>query len=101
PEGHPVMNHIRLSAVKPVPDGFTLDNHYISRGFRGLVGIHPAATSWTNKITFNPNGTFENSDMMIGSLSANIPDLSTHGAAGSESGGMYLIDGNTITLSYK
>lgn len=91
-----IIDEVELAPVQPVEDGLTLDQEYTHRGFSGLVGISSGSTSWREDIVLRPDGTYESSDLMIGSVAGGAP---TTGAAGGDSSGTYRISGNTIELT--
>ncbi|MFS0726983.1 hypothetical protein [Paenibacillus sp. 1P07SE] len=91
-----VIDEVELAPVQPVEDNLTLDQEYEHQGFSGLAGISAGSTSWRETITFKPDGTYESSDLMIGSVAGGAP---TTGAAGGDSSGTYRISGNTIELT--
>ena len=93
------INSIALTKVEPVPKGTTFNNTYTFMGYSGLIGVTPAANSWTYKLTLSKNGTFELSGISIGSFAANS-NPSTHTShSGKEEKGKYKIQNNTITMT--
>lgn len=97
--GFLMINGIALTKVEPVPKGTTFNNTYTYMGYSGLIGITPAANSWTYKLTLNKNGTFGLSGVSIGSVTANS-DISTNASGSSkDQKGKYKIQGNTITMT--
>lgn len=96
--GFLVINGITLDKVQPVPKGTTFNNTYKYMGYSGLIGITPAANSWTYKLALRKDGTFELSGVSIGSLAANS-NPSTHTShSGKDDEGTYTIQNNTITM---
>ncbi len=91
-----IIDEVELAPVQPVGEGLTLDQEYLHRGFSGLVGISSGSTSWQEDLVLRSDGTYESSDLMIGSVEGGAP---TTGAAGGDSSGTYEISGNTITLT--
>lgn len=97
--GFLMINGTMLDKVQPVPKGTTFNNNYTFMGYSGLIGITPAANSWTYKLTLRANGTFELSGVSIGSLMANS-NPSTHTSQSSKiEKGKYKIQNNTITMT--
>lgn len=97
--GFLMINGITLTKVEPVPKGTTFDNKYTYIGYSGLIGVTPAANSWTYKLHLRKNGTFELSGISIGSLTANS-DISTNASGSSkDQKGTYKIQNNTITMT--
>ncbi|BAQ10863.1 hypothetical protein OXB_2392 [Bacillus sp. OxB-1] len=97
--GFLMINGITLTKVEPVPKGTTFNNKYIYRGYSGLIGVTPAANSWTYTLNLRKNGTFELSGISIGSLTANS-DISTNASGSSkDQKGTYKIQNNTITMT--
>lgn len=93
------INSIALTKVEPVPKGTTFNNTYTFMGYSGLIGVTPAANSWTYKLTLHKNGKFELSGISIGSLAANS-NPSTHTShSGKDEKGKYKIQNNTITMT--
>lgn len=93
------INSIALTKVEPVPKGTTFNNTYTFMGYSGLIGVTPAANSWTYKLTLHKNGTFELSGASIGSFAANS-NPSTHTShSGKEEKGKYKVQNNTITMT--
>lgn len=96
--GFLVINGITLDKVQPVPKGTTFHNTYKYMGYSGLIGVTPAANSWTYKLALRKDGTFELSGVSIGSLAANS-NPSTHTShSGKDDKGTYTIQNNTITM---
>jgi len=98
-EGTIVINDAYMSKVEAVADNFKLDGVYVARGYTGLVGISPAASSWSKYLTFKADGIFTSDSLSIGVLSTG----SSHTSGSTSSGevtGTYSITGNTITLKY-
>lgn len=93
-----VINGAVMTPVVPAPADLKLSGKYITQGYSGLVGISPAATSWTKTITFSPEGKFESDSLSIGVL--NTGDAHTSGSQSGSLSGTYSIKGNTITLQY-
>jgi len=93
------INSIALTKVEPIPKGTTFNNTYTYMGYSGLIGVTPAANSWTYKLTLHKNGTFKLSGISIGSLAANS-NPSTHAShSGKDEKGKYKIQTNTITMT--
>ncbi|MFC4101410.1 copper amine oxidase N-terminal domain-containing protein [Paenibacillus xanthanilyticus] len=97
-EGHLTINDIVLFPVEPVAAGLKLNSTYKHISYSGLVGITPYSSSSTSYITFNKDGTFESTDISLGSLDLIVS--STNSAGSSESGGTYRIKGNTLDLYF-
>jgi hypothetical protein len=89
------VDEVELAPVKPVANNLKLSGEYTHMGFSGLIGISAGSSSWTERITFNSNGTFTSSNFMIGNVQGGDP---TSGAAGSDATGSYKISGNTIVM---
>lgn len=95
-DGILIIEDVELAPVLPVQEGLTLDQQYTHQGFSGLVGISAGSTSWQEDIVLRSDGTYESSNLMLGSVEGGAP---TTGAAGSDASGTYQISGNTITLT--
>ncbi len=93
------INSIALTKVEPVPKGTTFNNTYTFMGYSGLIGVTPAANSWTYKLTLHKNGTFELSGISIGSLAANSNPSTHTGHSGKDEKGKYRIQNNTIMMT--
>lgn len=97
PEGFLMINDVTLDSVLPVPDGMLLDGTYTYKGYSGLIGITPAASSWIYSLELRADGMFELDGVSLGSLGI---DPNTSVAAGKEAQtGKYEIKGNTIMLT--
>lgn len=96
PEGNLMINGILLSRVDPAPANLKLDGTYVYRGFSGLIGINAFASSWQEWLTFYPDGTFESSNVTLGSLDTKAAQ--TNSSSSNEDKGTYSIKDNTITL---
>lgn len=97
-EGHLSINDVVLFPVNPVKAGLKLNNTYKYISYSGLVGITAFSSSNTSYITFNKDGTFESTDISLGSLDLIVS--STNSAGASDSAGTYRIKGNTIDLYF-
>ncbi|GBF75814.1 hypothetical protein PA598K_04246 [Paenibacillus sp. 598K] len=91
-----IIDDVELAPVLPVQEDLTLDQQYTHQGFSGLVGISAGSTSWQEDIVLRRDGTYESSNLMLGSVEGGAP---TTGAAGSDASGTYRISGNTISLT--
>jgi len=90
------INGVQLDSVLPVRKGLKIDNDFVYMGFRGLIGISPAAQSWTYYITLNSDGTFEQSGFSLASLGVDPQTNVSH--TDDDETGTYTIENNTITL---
>ncbi|MFB9328213.1 copper amine oxidase N-terminal domain-containing protein [Paenibacillus aurantiacus] len=97
-EGHLTINDVVLFPVKPVTAGLKLNNTYKYISYSGLVGITPFSSSNTSYITFKKDGTFESTDISLGSLDLIVSSTNASGA--SDSAGMYRIKGNTLDFYF-
>lgn len=98
-DGFLKINKVKLDSVLPVEAGTMLENEYMYLGYRGLIGIDAAASSWRYYMTLREDGTYETSNFAIGSVGA-TSNPSTHVGVGSEAlTGTYEIKGNTITFT--
>ncbi|WOV86865.1 copper amine oxidase N-terminal domain-containing protein [Sporosarcina oncorhynchi] len=93
------INGIALTKVEPVPKGTTFDNTYTFMGYSGLIGVTPAANSWTYNLTLHKNGKFDLSGISIGSLAANSNPSAHMGHSGIDEKGKYKIQNNTISMT--
>ncbi|MGG1876217.1 copper amine oxidase N-terminal domain-containing protein [Paenibacillus cisolokensis] len=98
-DGELEINEIIMRKVLPMPDGTKLGGEFISQGYTGLVGVTPFTTTWTNYLTFYPDGTFTSDQSSLASL--NTGNTSTDVASERDSvRGKYRIDKNTIIFTY-
>ncbi|WP_246183202.1 stalk domain-containing protein [Paenibacillus methanolicus] len=97
-EGHLTINDVVLFPVDPVTAGLKLNSTFKHISYYGLIGINAASSSSTSYITFNKDGTFESTDISLGSLDLIVS--STNSAGTSETGGTYRIKGNTLDLYF-
>ncbi|WP_342506840.1 copper amine oxidase N-terminal domain-containing protein [Sporosarcina sp. FSL K6-2383] len=98
-KGYLMINKTTLDKVQPVPKGTVFNNKYTFIGYSGLIGVTPAARSWTYKLTLKANGTFELSGVTIGSLTANSNISTQTSHPGKVEKGKYKIQNNTITMT--
>lgn len=97
-KGFLMINGTTLDKVQPVPKGTTFNNKYTFIGYSGLIGVTPAANSWTYTLTLRTNGLFELSGLSIGSLTANSDITTSTSHSGKIEKGTYKVQNNTITL---
>ncbi|WP_010271945.1 stalk domain-containing protein [Paenibacillus senegalensis] len=93
------IDDVAMRKVVPVPEGTKLGGEYISQGYYGLVGVTPYASSWTNYMTFYPDGTFTSDQSSLASLDTG--NARTDSSSNAETvKGTYKIEANTIELTY-
>ncbi|GIQ69060.1 copper amine oxidase N-terminal domain-containing protein [Xylanibacillus composti] len=98
-DGALTIDEVTMRKVVPVPEGTKLGGEYISQGYIGLVGVTPYSSSWTNYLTFYPDGTFASDQSSLASLDTG--NARTDSSAVSDAvHGTYAIGGNTIELKF-
>ncbi|PAD76132.1 copper amine oxidase N-terminal domain-containing protein [Paenibacillus campinasensis] len=98
-DGELEINDVAMRKVVPLPDGTKLGGEFISQGYTGLVGITPYATSWTNYMTFYPDGSFTSDQSSLASLDTGNARTDASSVRDSVKG-TYKIQKNTIILTY-
>ncbi|MBP1989969.1 copper amine oxidase N-terminal domain-containing protein [Paenibacillus eucommiae] len=98
-KGKLMIDEVSLEPVKPAAKGLMLEGKYKYQGYSGLIGIDPYSSSWTEYITFNKNGAFESKNLSLSSLQGG--SSSTNATKKESSTGTYVIEGNTIVLTFK
>ncbi|MFC0213084.1 copper amine oxidase N-terminal domain-containing protein [Paenibacillus chartarius] len=96
--GELTVNDVTMTAALPLASGHTLQGTFKHIGYEGLVGIHAFSTSWTEYLTFRSDGTFESTDLSLGTLDVHV--TTTHSSTSKSDKGTYSIAGNTLTLTY-
>lgn len=97
-KGAIMLGGVQMAAVEPVQSGLKLNDTYKYTGYSGLIGINPAATSWTYVLRLETDGQFELTGTSLGSLAMPGSAISQTDSNGREDRGTYSIEGNTITL---